>query len=87
MASIYNILHLFEAKGQLRTVHIDGDCLRYDILAQEHGHFRCDACGRIFNFSAAIDNDVTQGLEGFRIIQKDIYFRGLCADCQKPLST
>ena len=86
-ASVYNILHLFEENGLLKTVHIDGTCLRYDILAQEHGHFQCDACGKIFNFSAAIENAVTQGLEGFRVRQRDVYFRGLCADCQEPLST
>lgn len=86
-ASVYNILHLFEESGLLKTVQIDGACLRYDILAQEHGHFQCDACGRIFNFSAAIDDAATQGLEGFRVRQRDVYFRGLCTDCQNPRST
>ena len=86
-ASVYNILHLFEESGILKSVLIDGACLRYDILAQDHGHFQCDACGRIFDFAAAIDDAVTRGLDGFRVRQKDVYFRGLCADCQKPHST
>ncbi len=81
-ASVYNILHLFEEKNLLRAVHIDGACLRYDAITQEHGHFRCDACGTIFNFRAAVDEMAIKELNGFRIRQKDIYYRGLCADCQ-----
>jgi len=85
-ASVYNILHLFKEKGLLKTVSIDRAYLRYDIIAQEHGHFKCDSCGGIFNFDAAIDETTTRGLEGFQIRQKVIYFRGLCIDCQKTLS-
>jgi len=85
-ASVYNILHLFEEKGLLKTVSIDGACLRYDMMAREHGHFQCDGCGAIFNFDTAIDETATRGLEGFQVKQRDVYFRGLCAQCQMTIN-
>ncbi len=82
-ASVYNILRLFEEKGIVSSLSIDARSLRYDLIIQHHGHFQCQGCGQIVNFTAPLDEHSFQGLEGFEIRQKDIYFRGICPNCQQ----
>lgn len=81
-ASVYNILRLFEEKGLVNTLSIDARSLRYDLIIEGHGHFQCEGCGEIYNFTAAVDDSTFTGLDGFQVKHKDIYFRGLCPGCR-----
>jgi Fur family transcriptional regulator, peroxide stress response regulator len=81
-ATVYNTLHTFSETGVVRTVHIDGDEMRYDIILSNHGHFKCDVCGRITNFAIDIDRVPTGDLARFKIKDKNVYFNGICPDCQ-----
>ncbi|MHC1787343.1 MAG: Fur family transcriptional regulator [Christensenellales bacterium] len=81
-ASVYNILRLYQAQGLVRALYIDARIQRYDLTLARHGHFQCERCGSIIDFTAALDEAATRGLQGYQIRQKDIYFRGLCPACQ-----
>lgn len=54
-ATIYNTLHTFVEAGLVRVVSIDGTELRYDITLSNHGHFKCEMCGTIYNFQIDMD--------------------------------
>ena len=47
---------------------------------QAHGHFRCEKCGRIYDFIPDLIG--IQGLDGFTVHHKDVYFSGICSCCQ-----
>ncbi len=79
--TIYNTLHTFVETGLVRAVEIDDAQLRYDITLDDHGHFLCEACGNIYNFPVDIDLVSVEGLNQFKIKQKNIYFKGLCPNC------
>jgi len=80
-ATIYNTLHTFVDAGLVRVVSIDGDELRYDSVTANHGHFKCNSCGTIYNFRIEIDSIPYQGLNQFEIAEKNVYFSGLCPKC------
>lgn len=79
--TIYNTLHTLIEAGLVRVVDIDETEKHYDITLTNHGHFRCDSCGTIYNFSVNIDQAPFEGLEQFQIREKNVYFRGLCPNC------
>lgn len=79
--TIYNTLRTFVEAGLVRSISIDEVETRYDIMLANHGHFRCDACSAIFNFSIDMDNIPVSELEQFQIKEKNVYYKGLCPNC------
>lgn len=82
IATIYNTLHVFIQTGLVREINIGTDAQHYDIMLEDHGHFKCLTCGKIFNFTLDFDQLVVNGLQAFKISKKDVYFSGICPDCQ-----
>lgn len=83
--TVYNTLHTFVEADLLRVLDIDGAQMRYDTALDDHGHFLCTACCTIYNFPVIIDPVSLAGLNAFKIIKKNVYFRGLCPNClEKP---
>jgi Fur family transcriptional regulator, peroxide stress response regulator len=80
--TIYNTLHTLVEAGLVRVVDIDEKEKRFDITLANHGHFQCIACGIIYNFQVDFDRISFSGLNRFEITQKNIYFKGLCPNCQ-----
>ncbi len=81
-ATVYNTLKLFVEKGLVSTMIADKFETRYDIVTEEHGHFVCDACGRIFNFEHKYKRKYP-GLDGFVIEKEEIVLKGMCKECHK----
>jgi Fe2+ or Zn2+ uptake regulation protein len=79
--TIYNTLHILVEAGVARVVTIEDHETRYDIITQNHGHFKCAECGAIFDFNIDIDSFAAKELTGFKIIDKNIYFKGICPGC------
>lgn len=81
-ATIYNTLHRFIDAGIVRKIPSDTDAQHYEIVIKDHGHFKCLACGKIFDFSIDYDHLEVDGLEGFIIEKKDVCYSGICPGCQ-----
>jgi Fe2+ or Zn2+ uptake regulation protein len=79
--TIYNTLKLFLENGLVRVISIDGVEKRYDAILADHGHFKCENCGKIFNFPVEMNRIPLQGLDGFQVTEKNVFFNGLCPDC------
>jgi len=80
-STIYNTLNLFLKSGLIRVINIEDNETRYDIITKNHGHFKCESCGKIFNFSIDFNSLKTEELSGFKIIDKNLYFKGICPRC------
>lgn len=80
-ATIYNTLNLFLEAKLVRLINIEDNEMRYDSLLYNHGHFKCINCGRIYDFQ--LNSDVFEGmeLERFQIMDKNVYYKGMCPDC------
>jgi len=80
-ATIYNTLHLFAGAGLLRVVDTVAPETRYDSLLAPHGHFHCDRCGALIDFAVDLDDVAVERLDGYRVRERHVTFKGLCPDC------
>ena len=82
-ATIYNTLNLLIEAKLASVVTIEDNETRYDITLSNHGHFKCEPCGTIFDFKVNIDNFMADELSEFKINEKNVYFKGICPSCLK----
>lgn len=82
-ATIYNTLKVFVKNKLVEEVLIEGNEVRYDLISNSHGHFKCFECGKIYDFKIDIDGLAVSGLNDFQINDKSVYFNGVCPDCLK----
>lgn len=79
--TVYNSLHALVEAGLVRELEIESGNRHYDLAPQpEHSHFICRICGTIY------DMTLPDGLEkmatpGFCIDCVDLYFKGICPNC------
>lgn len=78
--TVYNSLQVLAECGLLIPVKIDNEKIRYDADTSFHGHFRCENCGKIFDFKC--NDEKVSGIDGFEIRQRDVYYSGLCSCCR-----
>ena len=79
--TVYNTLNLFTEKGIVLLIVIEENETRYDADISDHGHFKCENCGNVYDFDFDISKMDIKGLRGFEIKEKHIYFKGLCSEC------
>ncbi|MDD3168683.1 MAG: Fur family transcriptional regulator [Eubacteriales bacterium] len=79
--TVYSTLNALADAGVVRVIHIEGNETRYDIRAEDHGHFKCESCGTIYDFTADIDSLATGDLKNFDIKDRNLYYKGTCPTC------
>ena len=80
-ATVYNTLDLFKKENLARVVTIEDNETRFDAKVVNHGHFKCEYCGSIFDFEINIESFSTDSLKNFKINEKNVYFKGICPGC------
>ncbi len=79
--TVYNTLNILIGANIVRVVTIEEHEARYDADITDHGHFKCERCGTIYDFRIDTDAIRTEELKNFKINEKDVYYRGICAKC------
>ena len=79
--TIYNTLKLLVKLDLIRVITISDKESRYDIDIKDHGHFKCESCGQIYDFKIKLDLLESEELNNFKIDKKDVYFKGICPRC------
>ena len=84
LATVYRNLKLFRELGEISELKLDGSVSRFEIRTDEHGHFWCDKCHRVFDINEQPDKEVSSKLArnaGFQISNYRLVLRGVCRDC------
>lgn len=79
--TVYNSLNSLVKANLVQELTIEDNENRYDIVTETHGHFKCEKCGRIYDFTVGLDSFNPEELKGFQINQKSVYFKGICKKC------
>ncbi len=79
--TIYNTLNIFLEAGLVKVLNIENNETRYDIITETHGHFKCEECSTIYNFGINSDSIESEDLIGFKVVNKNVYFKGSCPKC------
>ena len=71
--------------GAVQEVIIEDGELRYDADMSDHGHFKCQECGKVFDLfppaNTPLVNQIHGLPEGFVVKRLHLCCRGLCQDC------
>ncbi|MBZ4645433.1 MAG: Fur family transcriptional regulator, peroxide stress response regulator [Petroclostridium sp.] len=79
--TVYNTLDLLIDANIARVVTIEENETRYDADISDHGHFKCEKCGHVFDFQIHVESIETKNLDGFKINEKNVYYKGICPKC------
>ncbi len=79
--TVYNTLDLFVRHNLARVVTIEENETRYDADTTNHGHFKCETCGSVYDFTINDDGLETKGIGDFAVTEKHVYFKGICKKC------
>lgn len=79
--TVYNTLNVLIKAKLVKVVNIESSEARYDAVPKEHGHFKCRECEEIYDLDFDMEILDKQIPPGFKVTEKDIYFKGICKDC------
>ena len=85
LGTVYRNLKLLKQKGEILELDLASTLSRFDGNSQDHYHFRCEKCGRIFDVDEPVDKEIDYRVAqktGFKVSHHRLEFRGLCKDCQ-----
>ncbi len=85
MTTVYNTVHALQKSGLINALNITGEETRYDPMIENHHHFFCEKCGKIYDIKIkcplALSNKKT--IAGHKINEVAGHFIGICRDCLK----
>jgi Fe2+ or Zn2+ uptake regulation protein len=83
--TVYRNLKVLQENGQVTELNLDGTESRFEAKQENHYHFRCERCGRVFDVDEPVDRELDRKVAkrtGFKISCHQLEFRGQCHDCQ-----
>ena len=87
ISTVHRCLGSLEKFGFLRPDRNHEGILRYRCSRSfypDHGHFKCDECGRRFPVSCNLPNEFIQLVEktcSFEVVNSDFFLEGKCSEC------
>ena len=84
--TVYRNLKVLQETAQISEIKMGNSVTRYEGKLENHYHFRCQQCGRIFDLDEPLQdifNDKVAAKTGFKVIYHQLEFRGLCDRCQQ----
>jgi Fe2+ or Zn2+ uptake regulation protein len=86
LGTVYRNLKLLRESGEILEIDLSSTFSRFDGNPDNHYHFRCEKCGRVFDVDEAVDEKIDERVArktGFKVSHHRLEFRGLCLECQK----
>lgn len=83
LGTIYRNLGQLVDNNQLKSINIDGT-IHYDAFLDDHQHFQCKTCNRVFDIEINTKDFVSQMESNTNHIIDNcqIHLIGICKDCQ-----
>ena len=79
--TVYNTLKTFTEKGILIALSLFDSEIRYDYDTDQHIHFKCTECGKIYDLDRVHDNLTDDLIEGHKITEHHVNLIGICKNC------
>lgn len=86
--SVGNIVRDLARYGMIRRIDLpDSGAARYETrVGDNHHHIQCIICGRIKDVDCVVGHApclTPSNTQGMRILEADVTFRGVCAECER----
>ena len=88
LATVYNCLETLEKCGLVRQVNLERTASRYCPNMEEHCHFYCDHCARVYDIDLEFDRRATKLSvpKGFHATAYEVSIRGTCPKCSGKIN-
>lgn len=86
LATLYRNLNQLTENGMIKKIDGLETSSHYDHNTNEHYHFICTKCRRVFDIDAEVAPELIRRTEektDFLIENHDIVFSGICKDCRQ----
>lgn len=86
LATVYNCLETLVECGLVKQVNMDREATRYCANLQEHIHFHCEKCGKVFDIplrDGVRPEDICEIPDGFQVNAWETTLRGVCPECRE----
>lgn len=83
--TVYRNLTRLSKMGRIRKIEVPDGPDRFDHRCSEHYHVQCIKCARVFDVDMAYMSNLESSIQdkhGFEFTGHDIFFKGICPDCQ-----
>ena len=84
--TVYRNLNLLAGLGEIRKLPMPGGPDHFDCTLENHYHFLCRRCGRVFDTPLAYNHSLNQtppAMAGFQTEWHRLLLVGLCPDCDR----
>ncbi|MFC1909315.1 Fur family transcriptional regulator [Chloroflexota bacterium] len=84
--TVYRNLKVLRERGDISELNLSGTVSRYEGNQDNHYHFRCEKCGRVFDLDEPVNRELDESVAkrtGFKVSYHQLEFRGICNDCQQ----
>ncbi len=81
--TVYRNLAVLSEENQIKSIELP-QMNHYDLRTDNHNHFVCRKCGRVFDIDIEYDNSMdNRNFGGFMIENHETVYKGLCPECKK----
>ncbi len=82
LATIYRNLKMLMEEKILVVVQLPGQPPRYEYNGlEEHHHFLCQSCNRLFDVEESAVHASSHIPEGFQLVKCEVTLHGVCGEC------
>lgn len=79
--TVYNTLKVFMEANLVKALNLYENEKRYDIIDDNHSHFVCEKCDKIYDIPYKDTDLLPVGYNDFKIKEKQILLKGICGKC------
>lgn len=86
LATVYKALKTLVEVGLVQEINVGEGNFRYDGFTENHPHIQCMSCNKVEDlrdFNTDFLNDEASKSTNYKVLSHQIYFYGLCEECQK----
>lgn len=86
LATVYKTLKTLVEVKLVQEINIGEGNFRYDGNICPHPHIQCLNCGKVDDVEGICFSDLNEKIKpytNYEILENQVYFYGLCADCKK----
>ncbi len=84
IATVYRNLNALADAGIIKKFKTAEKKERFDSTTEQHYHFLCTKCGKVYDLPVEIASDITKKIQeyGFTVTEYDMILEGRCPECQ-----
>jgi Fur family ferric uptake transcriptional regulator len=83
VATVYRTVKTLVQEGAVVAITLPGEAPRFELAGKgHHHHFQCNACGRVFETPACLDDLRRLVPRRFQLTGHEVVLYGRCAECR-----